>query len=90
MADPAVRLDVDEPVISFRDVHLSFDRPILKGVSFDLGPGTTKVVLGGSGSGKTTILRLILGLLKPDSGTIAVDGTEVSLLDEEEMRPIRL
>ncbi len=90
MADPAVRLDVDEPVISFRDVHLSFDRPILKGVSFDLGPGTTKIVLGGSGSGKTTILRLILGLLKPDSGTISVDGTEVSLLDEEDMRPIRL
>ena len=90
MGDAAVRLDVDEPVISFRDVHLSFDRPILRGVSFDLGPGTTKIVLGGSGSGKTTILRLILGLLKPDSGTIAVDGTEVSLLDEEEMRPIRL
>jgi phospholipid/cholesterol/gamma-HCH transport system ATP-binding protein len=90
MADDSVRLDVDEPVISFRDVHLSFDRPILQGVSFDLGPGTTKIVLGGSGSGKTTILRLILGLLKPDSGTILVDGSEVSLLDEEEMRPVRL
>ena len=88
-AEAAAR-DVDEPVISFRDVHLSFDRPILKGVSFDLGPGTTKIVLGGSGSGKTTILRLILGLLKPDSGTIVVDGTEVSLLSEEEMRPVRL
>jgi phospholipid/cholesterol/gamma-HCH transport system ATP-binding protein len=88
-AEAAAR-DVDEPVISFRDVHLSFDRPILKGVSFDLGPGTTKIVLGGSGSGKTTILRLILGLLKPDSGTIVVDGTEVSRLSEEEMRPVRL
>jgi phospholipid/cholesterol/gamma-HCH transport system ATP-binding protein len=86
----AAARDVDEPVISFRDVHLSFDRPILAGVSFDLGPGTTKIVLGGSGSGKTTILRLILGLLKPDSGTIVVDGTEVSLLDEEEMREVRL
>ena len=88
-AEAAAR-DVDEPVISFRDVHLSFDRPILNGVSFDLGPGTTKIVLGGSGSGKTTILRLILGLLKPDSGTIVVDGTEVSLLSEEEMRAVRL
>jgi phospholipid/cholesterol/gamma-HCH transport system ATP-binding protein len=88
-AEAAAR-DVDEPVISFRDVHLSFDRPILKGVSFELGPGTTKVVLGGSGSGKTTILRLILGLLKPDSGTIVVDGTEVSQLSEEEMRAVRL
>ena len=82
--------DVDEPVISFHGVHLSFDRPILKGISFDLGPGTTKIILGGSGSGKTTILRLILGLLKPDSGTIVVDGAEIELLDEEEMRAVRL
>ena len=82
--------DVDEPVISFRDVHLAFDRPILNGVTFDLGPGTTKIVLGGSGSGKTTILRLILGLLKPDAGTIVVDGTEVARLDEEAMREVRL
>jgi phospholipid/cholesterol/gamma-HCH transport system ATP-binding protein len=88
-AEAAAR-DVDEPVISFRDVQLSFDRPILKGITFDLGPGTTKIVLGGSGSGKTTILRLILGLLKPDAGTIIVDGTEVSHLAEEEMRAVRL
>jgi phospholipid/cholesterol/gamma-HCH transport system ATP-binding protein len=90
MPDASPRLDVDEPVISFRGVDLSFDRPILKGITFDLGPGTTKIVLGGSGSGKTTILRLILGLLKPDSGTIVVDGADVSRLDEEELRAIRL
>jgi phospholipid/cholesterol/gamma-HCH transport system ATP-binding protein len=82
--------DPDEPVISFRDVHLSFDRPILQGVSFDLAPGTTKVILGGSGSGKTTILRLILGLLKPDGGSIHVDGADVGHLAEEDMRPVRL
>jgi phospholipid/cholesterol/gamma-HCH transport system ATP-binding protein len=82
--------DPDEPIISFREVQLSFDRPILQGVSFDLAPGTTKIVLGGSGSGKTTILRLILGLLKPDSGSIHVDGTEVGRLGEEELRPFRL
>lgn len=83
-------LALDEPVISFRDVHLAFDRPILRGVSFDLLPGETKVVLGGSGSGKTTLLRLILGLLKPDSGSVTVAGTDVTTLTEEELRPVRL
>jgi phospholipid/cholesterol/gamma-HCH transport system ATP-binding protein len=76
--------------VSFRDVHLAFDRPILNGVSFDLNPGETKVILGGSGSGKTTVLRLILGLLKPDSGSIVVAGTNVADLSEEELRPVRL
>jgi phospholipid/cholesterol/gamma-HCH transport system ATP-binding protein len=79
-----------EPVVSFRDVHLAFDRPILRGLSFDLHPGSTKIILGGSGSGKTTVLRLILGLLKPDSGTIQVEGTDISSLTEEELRPVRL
>jgi phospholipid/cholesterol/gamma-HCH transport system ATP-binding protein len=86
----AMARDVDEPVISFRGVHLAFDRPILKGIDFDLGPGTTKIVLGGSGSGKTTILRLILGLLKPDEGSIKVNGVEVSGLSEESFREVRM
>lgn len=81
---------MDESVIAFRDVRLSFDRPILDGVSFDLRRGATKVVLGGSGSGKTTILRLILGLLQPDSGSIRVNGIEVAGLSERALLPIRL
>ncbi|HET7293005.1 MAG TPA: ATP-binding cassette domain-containing protein [Vicinamibacteria bacterium] len=89
-AAPAAQRSIDEPVVSFRDVHLAFDRPILRGVSFDLHPGATKVVLGGSGSGKTTILRLILGLLKPDAGSILVDGAEVATMTEEELRHVRL
>jgi len=88
-AEAAAR-DVDEPVISFRDVHVAYDRPILKGVSFNLSPGTTKIVLGGSGSGKTTILRIVLGLLKADAGSVVVDGTEVTGLGEEDMRDVRL
>jgi phospholipid/cholesterol/gamma-HCH transport system ATP-binding protein len=84
MSEPGV------PVISFRDVHLAFDRPVLQGVSFELRRGATKVVLGGSGSGKTTILRLILGLLKPDAGQVEVNGVDVAPLGEEELRPIRL
>ena len=81
---------LDAPIISFRDVKLSFERPILQGVTFDLVPGTTKIVLGGSGSGKTTILRLILGLLKPDAGSIQVDGTDVGGLTEKDLRDVRL
>jgi phospholipid/cholesterol/gamma-HCH transport system ATP-binding protein len=81
---------VDDSAISVRDVHLSFDRPILSGVSFELRRGSTKVILGGSGSGKTTILRLILGLLKVDAGSIRVNGVEVTGLSEDELRPIRL
>src|SRR5438128_11321613 len=88
-AEAAAR-DVDEPVISFRDVHVAYDRPILKGVSFNLSPGTTKIVLGGSGSGKTTILRIVLGLLKADAGSVVVDGTEVTGLSEEDMRDVHL
>ncbi len=81
---------MEDLVISFRDVHLAFDRPVLDGVSFDLRQGATKVVLGGSGSGKTTVLRLILGLLKPDAGSISVSGVEITDLDEDELREIRL
>jgi phospholipid/cholesterol/gamma-HCH transport system ATP-binding protein len=81
---------LDTPAVSFRDVHLAFDRPILRGVSFELRPGTTTIVLGGSGSGKTTILRLILGLLKPESGSIQVEGEEVTGLSEAELRAVRL
>jgi phospholipid/cholesterol/gamma-HCH transport system ATP-binding protein len=79
-----------EPVVRFRDVHLSFDRPVLRGLSFDLFAGSTKIILGGSGSGKTTVLRLILGLLKPDSGEVLVEGAHIGALGEEELRPVRL
>ncbi len=87
---PEPRRATSEAIVSFRDVHLAFDRPILRGVSFDLPAGATKIVLGGSGSGKTTILRLILGLLKPDAGSIRVDGVEIANLAEGELRRVRL
>lgn len=78
------------PAIVFREVSLAFDdKVILDRVSFRLDPGRLKVVLGASGAGKSTILRLILGLLKPDSGQIEVDGRRVDQLGEGEMMAVR-
>ena len=81
MADATIVLD---------KVSLAFDdKVVLKDVSFELLPGHTKVILGGSGSGKSTILKLILGLLKPDGGTIAVNGKRVDTMSELELMAVR-
>ncbi len=78
------------PKIEFRDVALAFGRKVvLDGVSFKVLPGEMKVVLGQSGSGKSTILRLVLGLLKPDGGQIFINGTEISQLADEELNQVR-
>lgn len=78
------------PAIEFRDVHLAFDeRVILDGISFTVQPGETKIVLGGSGTGKSTILKLALGLLRPDAGQILVDGVDISAMKERQMLEIR-
>ena len=87
--DTAV-LDVDAPVIVFKDVDLAFDeKVILKNLSFTIRQGHTKIFLGASGAGKSTILKLILGLLKPDRGEIWVKGRRVDTLSEAEMMPVR-
>ncbi|HTK37797.1 MAG TPA: ATP-binding cassette domain-containing protein [Pyrinomonadaceae bacterium] len=78
------------PAIEFRDVHLAFDDlVVLDGVSFTVRRGVTKIVLGGSGSGKSTIINLILGLLKPDSGQIFIDGEDITEHTEVEMMDVR-
>src|ERR1700745_4064255 len=64
--------------ILFDHVHLAFDeKVILRDVSFMLETGHTKIFLGASGAGKSTILRLTLGLLKPDAGRIFVNGEQI-------------
>ncbi len=78
------------PAIEFRDVHLSFDdRKILDGLSFKVRKGESKIILGGSGGGKSTTIKLILGLLKPDSGRIFVDGEDITDFTEAEMMRVR-
>jgi phospholipid/cholesterol/gamma-HCH transport system ATP-binding protein len=78
------------PFIEFIDVHKSFgDRTILDGVSFTVEKGTTFAILGPSGIGKTVTITHIVGLLRPDSGTIVVDGQDVTSLTEHQLEPIR-
>jgi phospholipid/cholesterol/gamma-HCH transport system ATP-binding protein len=74
----------------FDDVHLAFgDNELLRGVSFQLPLGETKALFGVAGSGKSTILKLAMGLLPPDSGRITVLGNEVTQMHERDMFPLR-
>jgi phospholipid/cholesterol/gamma-HCH transport system ATP-binding protein len=76
--------------IEFQDVHLAFEEnAVLRGISFHLPFGETKALFGVAGSGKSTILKLALGLLKPDSGRILVLGTEVTQAREEDLFAMR-
>lgn len=78
------------PAIEFRDVELAFDDQIvLNKISFSVRRGETRIVLGGSGSGKSTIINLILGLIKPDAGQILIDGLDITGLDDQDMMRIR-
>ena len=78
------------PIIVFDHVSLAFDdKEILRDVSFTLKTGHTKIFLGASGAGKSTILRLILGLLKPDAGRIFVNGERVDNMKEDNLMKVR-
>jgi len=80
----------EQPVIVVDNVSLAFDeKVVLKDVSFTLLPGHTKVILGASGSGKSTILKLILGLWKPDGGTITVNGQRIDTMNELQLMEMR-
>jgi len=80
----------ERPSIVFEHVSLAFDdKAVLRDISFDLLPGHTKIILGASGSGKSTILKLILGLLKPDSGAIWVHGSRIDRMPEAQLMHVR-
>src|ERR1700684_4283905 len=76
--------------IEFENVELAFEEnEVLRGVSFCLPFGETKALFGVAGSGKSTILKLALGLLKPDSGRILVLGNDVTQTREEDLFALR-
>jgi phospholipid/cholesterol/gamma-HCH transport system ATP-binding protein len=80
----------DVPVVMFDNVALAFDdKVILRSVSFTLFRGHTKIILGGSGAGKSTILKLMLGLWRPDSGQIWVNGQRIDEMSEAELIKMR-
>src|SRR5829696_3811248 len=80
-----------EKVISIKGLYKSFgENHVLRGVDLDLYKGENLVVLGRSGTGKSVLIKIIVGLLKPDKGTVLVLGKEVEELGEYDLRDLRL
>jgi phospholipid/cholesterol/gamma-HCH transport system ATP-binding protein len=89
-ANSATAAEDAGPIIAFSHVSISFDgRSILEDVSFSVDRGQTLCILGRSGVGKSVALRMLMGFLKPDSGSIRVEGQEITTLSEEGMQAIR-
>jgi phospholipid/cholesterol/gamma-HCH transport system ATP-binding protein len=87
---PIELVEAHAPVVLFDRVWLAFDeKVILKDVTFSVRSGHTKIFLGASGAGKSTILKLMLGLLKPDSGTVWVLGHRVDTMSESQLMGVR-
>jgi phospholipid/cholesterol/gamma-HCH transport system ATP-binding protein len=88
--DPTTTIRTDPTHLAFDDVRMAFgDRQVFDGLSFTFPPGRISVILGGSGSGKSTALRLIGGLVQPLSGRIFVDGDDITRLSERQMYGVR-
>jgi phospholipid/cholesterol/gamma-HCH transport system ATP-binding protein len=79
-----------EPIISCRGVVKRFEgRAVLDGIDLDILPGETMVIMGGSGSGKSTMLRLIIGSIRPDDGRISMFGQDLGALNQDGLNEIR-
>src|ERR687888_530624 len=93
LSEPDARQILSEPgapVIVFDHVQLAFDdKVVLKDVSFTLIKGHTKIILGASGSGKSTALKIIVGLLRADAGVVWVNGARVDELREKALMDVR-
>ena len=78
------------PVLELKDVSITFERnPVLDGVSFTVNSGETRCLLGPAGGGKSVLLKLINGLMKPDEGSIKVFGEEITTMSEEQLFHMR-
>ena len=91
MADEKTQTGVRAPpMIEIRDLHKSFgDHKVLTGINLEIPPGSTLVILGGSGSGKTVLMKHMIGLLKPDQGQVIVDGEDIVPMGALELEKLR-
>lgn len=91
--DPAVNAStqpIADPVVSFENVSISFDgKEVLKDLSFTVHPAETRIILGPAGCGKSVLMKLANGLIKPDSGTIKVFGEDVTAMRERDLFKLR-
>ena len=86
---PALRANPG-PVVVFRNVSIAFDGPpVLDDVSFSVAPGETRILLGPAGVGKSVLLKLANGLLRPDQGSVLLFGEDISRMPEEQLLPLR-
>ena len=84
-------IDLNEKAISIKGLYKSFgDLHVLKGIDLDVHKGENVVVLGKSGTGKSVLIKILVGLLKPDSGMVQVLGKEVDKLNQKELDALRL
>lgn len=82
--------DTTEPVVVFEDVSIIFDiKPVLQNISFSVLRGETRIILGPAGGGKSVLMKLANGLLRPDSGTISVFGHDVTTMREVDLFKLR-
>ena len=80
-----------EPVLAFRNVTIAFDGPpVLEEITFSLAPGETRILLGPAGVGKSVLLKLCDGLLRPDQGSIQLFGEEIATMPERNLFPLRI
>ena len=80
-----------EPVLAFRNVTIAFDGPpVLEDITFSLAPGETRILLGPAGVGKSVLLKLCDGLLRPDRGSIQLFGEEIATMPERNLFPLRI
>ena len=80
----------DRPIVAFRNVSIAFSGPpVLEDISFTVAPGETRILLGPAGVGKSVLLKLVNGLLRPDTGSVELFGEEIAHMPEEMLFPLR-